>query len=67
MEKEIIIKIGGTYDLRERPQQVLLMPKKGPPIILSHDKDITHALKQAVAYIEHKLINVKNEYAKELK
>jgi len=52
--EEITIKVGGTYDIRERRHQVLILEKR--PLIFSHDRDIKKAWKDAVDYIEHNLI-----------
>jgi len=67
MQKEITIKIGGTYDMRERPQQVAIWLPNRLPLIFSHDEDITKAIKNAINYIEHHYVEAKDEYTKKLK
>ena len=53
MNEEIRIKVGGMYDMRERPQQVKLCLPNQLPIVFSHDKNIIKALQSAIEYIEH--------------
>tara|TARA_R110000850_G_scaffold260904_1_gene388616 strand:+ start:112 stop:315 length:204 start_codon:yes stop_codon:yes gene_type:complete len=67
MDTKITIKVGGTYSMIEREHQVLVIVTGHPPQILSHDSDITKALKDAVAYIEQKHVEAENEYTKKIR
>lgn len=52
MREEIVIKIGGTYDLNERKYQVLVLRPNNEPMICSHDHSIYTALDKAVMFIK---------------
>lgn len=51
--RNVTIKLGAKYDLREREHQVLLMVDMEKPIIFSHDKSLISALVNCVQYLEN--------------